>query len=75
MTLPELFMYISDGGVIGLLILAVVGGFRRWYVFGWQYDMIVKERDEWKHAALRATGINEKVLDVAQATTRMEKNM
>ena len=36
-------------GVISLLLLALIGGVKKWYVFGWQYDELKAERDElWK---------------------------
>lgn len=38
MTLAELWAYIRDGGMIGLLFLIILGGWKRYWVFGWYAD-------------------------------------
>lgn len=45
---------LRDLGVLGALFLMVVGGFRGWYVWRWQYEeqkeqtrRAIAERDEW----------------------------
>lgn len=63
---------VKDGGSLALLVIAVVGGFKGWYVWRWQYDAQVvasttafeqmkKERDEWKTVALRGLAVAERV--------------
>lgn len=58
-------LLLGPGGLTVGLVLAMVGGWRGWWVFGWQYDDAVKERDEWKDAALRGTRVAERVATVA----------
>lgn len=47
--------YISRAGVIVLLIIIIYGGYKKWWVFGWQYKECVDEKNEWKEAALKST--------------------
>lgn len=68
MTIPELLDTITQGGVVGILIIIVVGGWRRWYVWKWTYDEIVADRDWWRTTALRGTVLAEKATDVAQTS-------
>ncbi len=34
-----------------LLALALLGGYRQWYVWHWQYRAMQEDRDEWKSIA------------------------
>lgn len=52
MTLLDAWNFIQVGGVPGLLFLALVGAFRRWWVPGHVHDDMIKDRDEWKAIAL-----------------------
>jgi hypothetical protein len=65
MTVAELLDIVTKGGVIGLLLLITVGGWRRWYVWRWAYDEAIAERDWWRTMALRGTALAEKAADVA----------
>lgn len=62
---------LSRIGVVGLLILALVGGFREWYIYGPQHRRQVAEiradRDYWRTTALRALGVTEKAIARAAA--------
>jgi len=70
------YEYIRDGGIIGCLVFFIVGGFRQWWVFGYvltrertmleqQRDQFLRERDEWRGLALRATAMADKAVDHA----------
>lgn len=63
MTISEFVDVITQGGVIGLLVLIVVGGWRRWYVWAWAYHELLQDRDEWKSLAMRGTGLAETATD------------
>lgn len=54
-------------GTLVLSLLILFGGWKRWWVFGWHYSEVAKERDEWKEAALRGTKIAETVTEVLRA--------
>ena len=65
----------SKGGVIGLLVTIIYGGFRStpWWVFGWVYreqtDRLRElhaTKERWKELALRGT-------EVAEAVGKVEK--
>lgn len=51
-------------GTLVLSLLILFGGWKRWWVFGWHYAEVAKEKDEWKEAALRGTKIAEAVATV-----------
>lgn len=66
MDVQQIFQTIRDAGVTGLLILALIGGFRKWWVFGWRYNEVVVEKDEWKRLALGGTHLSERAIEVAK---------
>ena len=49
-------------GMTGGLIAILYGGKKRWWVWGWQYDAIVADRDKWQALALKSTDINEQAV-------------
>jgi hypothetical protein len=62
MTLVELVDLLNSGGVLAILVLIVVGGWRRWYVWRFNYEEVRQDRDWWRNMALRGTGISEQVV-------------
>ena len=62
----ELISVISDFGVIGLLVVIIATGFRRYWVFGWVYDQVRAERDEWKAMALEGCDLAERAVTPAR---------
>lgn len=71
LTLAEFFKYLSQAGVLGLLGIVIFGGYRQWWVFGWQYkeakariDKAEKERDDWRDLALHGTSLAEQTVDL-----------
>lgn len=66
----SIFRLVSDGGVIGLLIAILVGGVRRWWVFGWQHEEMRKDRDEWKALALHSITTAEAGTTLAETLAR-----
>lgn len=53
--------FASTVTVTGALIIALLGGSRQWWVFGWAYREMRKDRDQWKAQALRSVQIVETV--------------
>jgi len=51
-------------GTLVLALLILYGGWKRWWVFGWHYNEVVKEKDEWKEVALRGTKVAEAITSV-----------
>ena len=47
-------------GLGGALVLALIGGFRQWWVFGWTYRGLERERDTWRTIALSTTTLAER---------------
>lgn len=62
--------YVSKAGVVVILIVILYGGWRRWWVFGWQYRDCVDEKNEWKEAALKSTHIAESAAVVGEHLVR-----
>ena len=62
----EIVQAVRDVGVTGLLIFALIGGFRKWWVFGWHYNDVVREKNEWKQLALGGTHLSERAVEVAK---------
>ena len=60
MTAVEVFDLLNRGGVLALLALILLGGHRRWWVFGWAYRETLAREQEWKQLALTGTKIAER---------------
>lgn len=63
------FHYLNTTGVIGLLILILLGGAKKWWVFGWQYKDLEERLDKvetsnamWMQLALRGVNVTEQVI-------------
>lgn len=72
MNAADILQTVRDAGVTGLLVFALIGGFRQWWVFGWHHREIVKEREEWKQLALYGTHLSEKSIEVAKKVATSE---
>ncbi len=66
MPLAQLLATVSDAGVIGLLMLVLVGGARAWWVFGWTYKLMLRDRDMWRRLALSGTSLAERSLRLVE---------
>ena len=58
--LSGVLTFLNDAGLVGAAVIILVGLMRKWWVPGWFYTSIEKDKDEWKNIALRATGIAER---------------
>lgn len=61
---------IKNAGLAGALLVVVLGGLRQWYVWGWLYREVVKDRDEWKVMALKGINVADRAVNVAETSTR-----
>jgi hypothetical protein len=57
---------LRDIGAYGLLALAVIGGYRGWYVWRWHYQSMDDERREYKGIVLGR---------IATETKRLEQHL
>lgn len=67
MITPEQWAFIRDLGFGGLMTVALLGGFRQWYVWRWTYKALEADRDFWRALALRSIGHADKAIDIAAA--------
>ena len=66
MTVDQILSLAQDGGVLGLLILVVAGGHKRWWVHGWMYDEARADARFWRDLALRALDLGEAAIENQQ---------
>lgn len=57
---------IQTGGVVAILLVILIGGVKKWWVFGWQYRAIEKSNARWMELALRSTNLAENVEKMRQ---------
>ncbi len=60
----SIMQLLRDAGVLGALLFALMGGWRRWWVWGWAYDEKAQEAKEWRELALSGTTIAERMVDI-----------
>lgn len=59
-TSSQLDLLLGPSALTAFLLIAVVwGGIKRWWVFGWAYEELKQERDEWKMLAKTGTMVAE----------------
>lgn len=63
MTLADLQELANGLGVVLLLLLILIGGYRQWWVFGWAYKEIKEDSSEWRRLALSGTELVEKAVE------------
>ena len=63
MTLIEITTFLKEqGAAVTAVLLLVVGGYRGWYIWRWQYDAVCQERDSWKAIALKGLAVAERIV-------------
>jgi hypothetical protein len=70
-TLVELWAYVRDGGMVAVLFLILLGGWKRYWVFGW-YAVELRERIvDLEQRLERATRVAETGTAAADRATRV----
>lgn len=71
MTLIELWAYIRDGGMLAVLFLILIGGWRRYWVFGWYAEELRERIVDLEKRIERATRVAETGTAAADRATRV----
>lgn len=71
MTLLELWAYVRDAGTIGVLLLIIIGGWKRYYVWGWYADELRDRIVDLEKRLERATRVAESGTAAADRATRV----
>lgn len=65
----SIFDYIQSGGIIAVLVFVIIGGAKRWWVFGWQYKELLERCEKvqtsnevWMNLALRGVNVTERII-------------
>lgn len=71
LTIQTVLKYVSQAGTLGMLVIILFGGYKKWWVFGWIYresekrtEKLEKERDDWRDLALHGTNLAEQTVDL-----------
>jgi len=70
MTIADIWNLISQGGLPVIALLILIGGHKKWWVFGWQYTELQTQLTEWRELALNGTLAADKALGLAERVTR-----
>jgi hypothetical protein len=71
MTVADLWVYIRDGGIIAVLFLIILGGWKRYWVFGWYAEEQARRITTLENRLERATRVAETGTDAADRATRV----
>lgn len=56
-----------SGASLGLILLLIIyGGYKRYWVWGYQLEEMRSDRDEWKNMALRGTNLTERAANLTE---------
>lgn len=55
----------KDAGLIGVLVFALFGGYKRIWVWGYQLDECKEREQAWRAMALRNGGVADRTLEIA----------
>lgn len=55
--------FIRDIGMLGSVVFAMYASYKRLWVWGSELDELRRDRDEWKHIAMKLGGITEAMLN------------
>lgn len=69
MTDTDVLQTLQQNGSNGLLVTFIVALFRRWIVFGWQYDAMVVERDRYRAIVERTLETSEQAVALTKVVT------
>lgn len=62
MLTPDQWAFVRDLGIGGLMTVALLGGFRGWYVWSRTFKAMEADRDLWRGIALKALGHADKAI-------------
>jgi len=65
MSIADILKYAQSITVGSMLIFILLGGYKRWWVWGYQLVDMKKDRDEWKELALRGYIFAERAIHLA----------
>lgn len=65
LTLTDIFGILKDAGLLGALLFALIGGYRRVWVWGYQLDECKERENAWKAMALRTGEVADKNAEAA----------
>jgi len=65
-TLQEVLRTLNDAGVLGLLVLIIVGAYKKWWVVGWLYFEKDAECRELKRMLYSQVGLTDRATRVAE---------
>lgn len=71
LTLPNLMSFLQGAGLTGALVFFLYGGYKRWWVWGYQLEKCEKELEDWKDLALRNSNIASQAVSLVD--TKKEK--
>ena len=60
-------LLLGQGGLLVALLVVIVTGTKRIWVFGWLYQEKKKEMEQWRELALRGTTLAEKAVKVVDS--------
>lgn len=70
LTVSEVFEFLRTTGLVGALFFFIYGGYKRWWVYGHQYDDVLRERDAWRESALKNGNFADRSLELARKDHR-----
>lgn len=66
-TIPNLMSFLQGAGVTGALVFFIYGGYKSWWVWGYQLEKCERELEAWKDLALRNSNIASQAVSLVDA--------
>lgn len=68
--MDELLQSMDKGGVIGMCVMLLISGVKKWWVFGWVYEEMRADRDDWKRVAQSYAAAGRSAIEVAKTVVQ-----
>lgn len=70
LTLPNLMTFLQGAGLTGALVFFLYGGYKKWWVWGYQLEDCKVELESWKDLALRNSNLASAAVKLADKPNR-----
>jgi len=66
LTLPTFLSFLQGAGLTGALVFFLYGGFKKWWVWGYQLEECQRQREAWQNLALKNFSLADRTMSLVE---------